>query len=51
MERAEKLIGLPELLNDLAKRLPDSPMPGKSESPNGDSNKRAKKSKQVARRL
>jgi hypothetical protein len=51
MERAEKFIGLPELLNDLAKRLPDAPVPGKSEPPNGDSNKRAKKSKRVARRL
>jgi hypothetical protein len=51
MERAEKFIDLPELLNDLAKRLPDAPMPCKDESPNNDSSKRAKKSKRVAKRL
>jgi hypothetical protein len=51
MERAEKFIGLPDLLNDLAKRLPDVPMPGKSESPSDDSSKHTKKSKRVAKRL
>jgi flagellar biosynthesis regulator FlaF len=51
MERAEKFSDLPELLNDLARRLPNAPMPGKDESPNDDSNKRAKKSKRVAKRL
>jgi hypothetical protein len=51
MERAEKFIGLPDLLNDLAKRLPDAPMPGKGESPSNDSNKRTKKNKRVAKRL
>jgi hypothetical protein len=51
MERAEKFIGLPDLLNDLAKHLPDTPMPGKDESPGDDSIKRTKKSKRVAKRL
>jgi hypothetical protein len=51
MERAEKFIGLPDLLNDLAKRLPDAPMPGEGESPSNDSNKRTKKSKRVTKRL
>jgi hypothetical protein len=49
MERAEKFIGLPDLLNDLAKRLPDAPMPGKDESPRDDSSKRTKKAKQGVR--
>jgi hypothetical protein len=44
MERAEKFIDLPELLNDLARRLPNAPMPCKDESPNDDSSKRTKKS-------
>jgi hypothetical protein len=51
MERAEKFTDLPELLNDLARRLPDAPMPGKVESPSNDSNKGAKRSKRVAKRL
>jgi transposase InsO family protein len=51
MERAEKFIGLPDLLSDLSKRLPDAPMPGKSESPSNDSNKHTKKSKRVAKKL
>jgi hypothetical protein len=51
MERAEKFIGLPDLLNDLSRRLPDAPMPVRDESPDSDSNKRAKKSKHVAKRL
>jgi hypothetical protein len=51
MERAEKFTDLPVLLNDLVKRLPGAPMPGKDESPSSDSSKRAKKSKRVAKRL
>jgi hypothetical protein len=51
MERAEKFIDLPELLNDLAKRLPNAPMPGKDESPSVDSSKRTKSNKRVAKRL
>ena len=51
MERAEKFIDLPDLLNDLSKRLPDAPMPDKVESPSSDSKKRTKRSKRVAKRL
>jgi hypothetical protein len=51
MERAEKFSDLPNLLNDLTKRLPDAPMPGKGKSPSIDSSKHAKKSKRVAKRL
>jgi hypothetical protein len=51
MERAEKFTDLPELLNDLARRLPNAPMPGKVESPSNDSSKQAKRCKRVAKRL
>jgi hypothetical protein len=51
MERAERFIGLPDLLCDLSKRLPNAPMPDKSESPSNDSSKRTKRSKRVAKRL
>jgi hypothetical protein len=51
MERADKFVDLPKLLNDLAKRLPDAPMPGKDESPNVDSSKRTKSNKRGPKRL
>jgi hypothetical protein len=51
MEWAEKFIGLTDLLHDLMRRLPNAPMPVKDKSSSGDSNKRTKRSKRVARRL